>query len=74
MPDGAQRDVEVETRGDDEHGFDQPVEAIAPFDELVDAVLHLGEQFPQPQPGQSVAQGTWSADSSGPTGSVTPAT
>ena len=41
--------------GHHEHGFDQAVESVATFHDLLDAVLNLGEQFAQPQLGQGVS-------------------
>ena len=59
--DRAQRDVEVEAGGDDEHGVDEAVEAVAALDDLLDAVLDLAEQLAQPQLRQGVAHRTRSA-------------
>ena len=42
--------VELESRGDRQHGLDQTVEAVAALDDLLDAVLYLDEQFTQAQP------------------------
>ena len=46
--------VEFEARGDHQHGLDQTVEPVATLDDLLDAVLHFHEQFPQPQLRQGV--------------------
>lgn len=55
--DRLQRDVEFQPpRGNDEHGFDQTVEPIAPFDDLLDAVLDLNEQLAQAKLRQCVTQ------------------
>ncbi|BBY90514.1 hypothetical protein MGALJ_01830 [Mycobacterium gallinarum] len=42
--------IELETRGNHQHGLDQTVEAVAALDDLLDAILYLLEQFPQTKP------------------------
>ena len=50
MDDRAQRGVEFETGRHCEHCVDQAVEAVASFDDLLNALLHLTEQLTQSQP------------------------
>ena len=57
LDDGLQRAVQVESGGDHQHGFHQPVEAVSSFDDVVDPVLHFGEKLPQSQLGGGVVQG-----------------
>ena len=41
--DAAEGGGEVETGGHDQHGLDEPVEPVAAFDDLLDAILHFFE-------------------------------
>ncbi|MFE3959144.1 hypothetical protein ACFXPS_33830 [Nocardia sp. NPDC059091] len=45
MHDGAQRLVQIQAGGDDEHGVDEPIHAVVHIHHLRDALLHLGEKF-----------------------------
>ena len=54
--DRAERFVQFEPRGDDQHGVEQAVEPVAALHDLLDAVLDLYEQLSEPQLGQRVAQ------------------
>ena len=47
--DRLQRGVEIQAGGHRQHRRDEPVDAVALLDDLLDTDLHLGEQFAQPQ-------------------------
>ena len=47
--DSSQGFIELEPRRDHQHGFDQAVQPIAAFDDLLDAVLDLHEQLAKAQ-------------------------
>jgi hypothetical protein len=53
MDDGVERVVEVESRRDREHRLEQPVDVISGIDDLLDALLHLGQELTEPKLGQT---------------------
>lgn len=47
--DGVQRLIQIQPGGHRQHGLDQAVHPVPGVDDLIDPILHLAEQLPQPQ-------------------------
>ncbi len=56
LHDRAQGGIELQPRADHQHGLQQAVESVAALYDLLDPVLDLDQQFPQPQLGQGLTE------------------